>query len=147
MRRLLLVVLLMLVAGCGSSAAPVPTPTATATESPAYTDVKSGVTVGIVKHVLHPTYALLYVVMRNDKARSYQADTPVPFQGSGLVEPNLPATASPCDSDSSIGKGLQYSSVPGHSSRTGWIRCDYSRTAHVLVVFWLRHQVGGYRIR
>lgn len=141
-------ILVAIVAGCGSSkAVPAPTATPAATAKPVYADKSSAVTVSVLSVVPSRTYALLHVTMRNLGPTDYQSPSTVPFRDTSFVEPNSGSSAAACDSDISRGAGLDYSSVPAHSTHTGWIRCDYPGTSHIFVLIWQNHNVGAFRIR
>jgi hypothetical protein len=147
MRRLLVLIACALLAGCGSShsgASPSATPHPTAVFG--YTDPSTRVSVRVVRQVSHPTYALLLVSMRNSSGQTFQPSVGVQFEVSALAEPNSHGTVGVCDADNSQGPGLVYSSVPAHSTVTGWIRCGYTSGSHVYAVFWLTHGIGTYRI-
>jgi hypothetical protein len=83
--------------------------------------------------------------MSNVSSKSYVSAASVPFRDTAFVEPTSGSTASACDSDQSLGTGLQYVTIPAHVTRSGWIRCDYPGTTRIFVLIWNGHVVGNFR--
>lgn len=144
MRRLVALAAFFVLAGCGSSTA---SRQPTATKVPTIAGSTGVVTARVVREITHPSYALLYVSLHNTGHKVFQTTSATPFLDDALVEPTSHGTISPCDSDTSRGPGLQYASLPAAATKVGWIRCDYPRGSHVFAIFWLRHQIGAFRIQ
>lgn len=143
MRRIFVLALVLLLAACGSSSAPKPTPTRTA---PGVTDATTHVNTAILSAHAHHHYMLVYISMHNRGHSTFAPSNPTQFVDEALVEPNSSGTLGVCSADNSTGPGLQYSSIPAGATRTGWLRCDYPTSTHVLAIFWLSHDLGNYRV-
>jgi hypothetical protein len=134
-------------AGCGSSGGATPaSPIPKRTALPHFTDRSAGITVSVTRAVSTRSHALLFIRMRNASSTSYVSAAPVPFRDTAFVQPTSGSTASACDSDESLGTGLQYATIPAHVTRSGWIRCDYPSSARIFVLIWNGHVVGSFRI-
>ena len=142
MRSMLALAVAFLLAGCGASAAPKPTSTPS---PPGVTDPASRVRTNILGERIHRSYILLYVSMHNGGRKVFAPSNPTQFINEALVEPNSQGTVGVCSSDNSAGIGLQYASIPAGATHTGWLRCDYPATTHVVAVFWLSHDLGNFR--
>lgn len=143
MRFIALLALVLLAAGCGGSAAPRPTPTA---RPFGITDPASKVNTGVLRVRKHRTYVLLYVTMHNGSRHAFTSPTATPFIDDALVEPNSQGKVGVCSADNSIGPGLEYASLPAGATHTGWLRCDFPATTHVVAIFWLNHDLANYRV-
>ncbi len=145
MRRFIVIALCLFIAGCGSTS-PVSAPHPTATPLRGYTDPVTHVGAQVKKLVLKRGYALLLIDLHNGGTQPYQPGATVPFLDSGLTGPGAPGTVGSCDSDSTLGTGLDYSLVPPATTHRGWIRCDYPHNAQVLAIFWDNQQIAGYSL-
>jgi hypothetical protein len=85
-------------------------------------------------------------MMHNAGHATFNPTNPTQFIDEALVELNSRGTVGVCSADDTAGAPLQFASIPAGATRTGWLRCDYPSTTHVVAIFWLRYDLGNYRV-